>query len=155
MRRAALALALVASACSKPSGTAAREVTGTLTIDGKSVAVTACRPAHAVHTYLVLQTAQGALRFENGVLSWNDDPSSPSAGEQLSCDRLDRSWGGGVRPDATAYWRGKLAFTCKAGPRTFVGELTADCGQITAEERAQLDHGRADLLDQQRGSSAP
>jgi len=57
----------------------------------------------------------------------------------LACQKLDRSWGGGVRKDGAAYFRGTLAFRCSA----LAGDLTLDCGQITPEEAAKLSHNRS------------
>ncbi len=103
-----------------------------------------CRPGAAVHIFVEVVTPEGVLRFEDQKLAWN--------GEPLTCARLDRSWGGGRRPGNVAYWRGTLAFDCKAGARTVSGDLSLDCGNITAAERAELDAHRTQLKDDQRGS---
>ncbi len=117
-------------------------VTGSLVVDGTPVTDLACRPGARVHIFIEVVTSRGVLRLEDATLSWNDQP--------LSCDQLDRSWGGGRRPGNDAYWRGTLAFRCAAGVRTFVGDLDIDCGGITPDERAQLDAKRTGLQDEQR-----
>jgi len=124
-------------------------VRGSLTVDGSAANLTACRPGHAVHTYVEVVTSKGRLRFEDTKLYWSAAVDGVTRGDALDCDKLDRSWGGGVRTDGTAYWRGTLAFACK-GAAAIAGDLTLDCGNITAEERAQLDGNRADMLDHQR-----
>ena len=160
------ALAMLAGACgSKAAAPASREVTGTLVIGGATVTVTKCRPDHGLSTYVVLENAKGAVRFEDKRMYWNpDDTEGFTGGHPLDCTRLDRSWGGGVRADGTAYFRGTLAFDCAytgggagAGKATKItGDLTVDCGNITAEERAQLDGHRKDLRDEQhRDAPAP
>jgi len=126
---------------------------GSISVDGEAATLTACRPGHAVHTYVDVATSKGTLRFEDGRLYWQQDSSAVSRGEELACDKLDRSWGGGFRTDGTAYWRGTLAFACR-GPATIAGDLTLDCGHITAEERSQLDGNRARALDERRGSGS-
>jgi hypothetical protein len=133
---------------STPAAAPADKIEGMLTIDGAPVPITACRPGHGVSTFVELVTAAGTLRFENKQLSWN--------GEVLACTKLDRSWGGGTRPDGTAYWRGTLRFECdrkspRGGDRAS-GDITVDCGGITPTERAQLDANRKDMLDEQRRS---
>jgi hypothetical protein len=132
MRSGLLAVAWFASACGKPAPVpAATEVTGTLTVGGEAARLERCRPGHAVHVFVEIDTTLGVLRFGQGKLHWN--------GNELSCSKLDRSWGGGLRQDGSAYFRGTLAFRCA----TLEGELTLDCGQITTEERAELDRNRA------------
>ena len=115
----------------------ASEVRGTIVVGGTTVAITRCNPQHDIHTYLELETAKGVLRFKESKLYWQD--------KELGCSRLDRSWGGGVRPDGAAYWRGTLDFDC--GEVT--GKIDADCGRITAEERASLDANRQQLRVEQ------
>lgn len=136
MRVALLLLALAACKREKPAASA--EVQGTLSIEGKPVAVTACRAGRGVTTYVELATGSGTLRFEDQKLFWS--------GDALVCEKLDRSWGGGMRKDGTAYFRGHLIFVCKGAPGAITGDLTIDCGKITPEERAQLDRGREDTL---------
>ena len=96
-------------------------------------------------TYVELVTAQGTLRFEDKQLFWAR-PDDVSRGPALACDKLDRSWGGGQRKDGTSYFRGHLIFACRGPGGTLAGDVTLDCGGTTAEERAQLDRNRADLL---------
>ncbi len=157
----ALLLALVC-ACGKSddqvvevlgSSSATDVVKGSLTVDGKVVTLGACRPGHSVHPLVELITSAGKLRFEDQQLYWNPIADAPTRGDKLTCAKLDRSWGGGVRlpGDGTSYWRGKLWFTCGA----IAGELELDCGNITSTERAQLDGKRQDLLDKQPGSPTP
>jgi hypothetical protein len=144
-----LAVAWLAGACSRSepppaareasSGTdgvagvtGATDVTGTLTFDGKPAGLTACRPGHAVHVFVEVDTTLGTLRFGDAKLSWQ--------GSEQACQKLDRSWGGGVRRDGSAYFRGTLAFRCG----TLEGDLVLDCGQITPAEAAELAHNRAE-----------
>ncbi|HEY0990592.1 MAG TPA: hypothetical protein VGD80_26250 [Kofleriaceae bacterium] len=138
----ALAIAWLAGACSnKPEPPPARsegraeeataDVTGTLTVDGAAARPVRCRPAHAVHVYVEVDTALGTLGFREGKLFWN--------GTEKACSKLDRSWGGGIRADGSAYFRGTLAFRCEG----LVGDLSLDCGQITPDEGAELAKNRA------------
>ena len=123
----ALAVVSLAGACSKPAPRpAGTDVTGTLTVDGAPAEFVACRPGHAVHVFVEVDTLKGTLRFGEGKLSWNGSP--------LACSKLDRSWGGGIRGNGSAYFRGTLAFRCDR----IAGELSLDCGGITAEEGAEL-----------------
>ena len=107
------------------------DVTGTLTVDGAAAKLVRCRPGHAVHVFVEVDTALGTLRFGEGKLFWN--------GSEKPCSKLDRSWGGGVRADGSAYFRGTLAFRCEG----LVGDLSLDCGQITPDEGAELAKNRA------------
>jgi hypothetical protein len=152
--RAHLALVVLA-ACGK-GATASKEVTGTFEAKGAAVTVTKCRPDHDVDgTYVVMETAAGALRFTNKQLWWNgSDTEGFAPGAVLDCKRLDRSWGGGLRNDGTSYWRGTLSFDCHDGPNTYTGNLTLDCGNLTPEERASLDKQRTDMRQQQAGSGS-
>ena len=135
----ALAAAWLAGACSKPAPPPANaDVTGTLTVDGAEAMLLACRPGHAVHVFVDVDTTRGTLRFGEGKLAWNGSP--------LTCSKLDRSWGGGVRRDGTAYFRGTLAFRCDRAS----GDLALDCGGITPDEGAELAKNRAAA-----GSTAP
>lgn len=160
MRRAALAvLVLAIAACSSkdkdpppaPSGSgsaatpAADVLKGALRVGDERVPLVACKPGHAGHVFVDVVTAKGTLRFSQQKLSWD--------GAELACTKLDRSWGGGLRKDGSAYWRGTLAFTCTHAGAPLNGNLTLDCGGITADERASLDAGRADTLERQRQGS--
>lgn len=122
-------------------------VEGTLLVDGSSVGPLRCRPGANVHIFVDIVSPAGVLRFEDQRMSWD--------GEPLTCARLDRSWGGGRRPDNSAYWRGTLDFACRAGARTYAGQLRLDCGDITTEERAQLDAQRAKIRARQSADPAP
>src|SRR5262245_46102294 len=102
-----------------------------LTVDGAAATLVRCRPAHAVHVFVEVDTALGTLRFAEGKLFWN--------GREKACSKLDRSWGGGIRADGSAYFRGTLAFRCEG----LVGDLSLDCGQITPDEGAELAKNRA------------
>jgi hypothetical protein len=84
-----------------------------------------------VHVFVEVDTPKGTLHFGEGKLAWNGSP--------VACSKLDRSWGGGVRRDGSAYFRGTLAFRCEH----VAGELSLDCGGITPEEGAELASNRA------------
>ena len=113
---------------------------GAVVVDGKPVTMTACKPGHSAHVFIEVVTGSGKLRFEDQRLYWNPAPDSITRGDALTCSKLDRSWGGGNRNNGTSYWRGSLAFACvdERGAR-FAGDLVLDCGDITAEERTELD----------------
>jgi hypothetical protein len=129
-------ISVVAAACSRSPDLG---VTGTIAIDGEPAAPTACRPGYgATGTYIQIDTTRGAVRFEDKRLYLNGNP--------VACKKLDRSWGGGHRVDGTAYWRGMLDVDCDHGIH---GRLDIDCGNITAEERAQLDANRRDMWTEQ------
>jgi hypothetical protein len=144
-------LVLVASlaACEKAKPSAS-EITGTLVISGKDVSSKMeCKPGGAVHISVDIVTPEGTLRFEDQKLSMN--------GEVLRCDKLDRDWNGGRRPDGSVYWRGKLAFDCAAEPGRITGDLDLACVHLTLEERAALDNADRELDEQLRrnAGSAP
>jgi hypothetical protein len=143
---------LALAACGNKSASTTKEVTGTLSVKGEAVTVTKCHPDRGIDgVYVILETTKGALRFEAKKLYWNgDDPEGFRRGATLDCTKVDRSWGGGSRTDGTAYFRGTLDFDCHDGPNKIAGNLTLDCGNITAEERAQLDKQRKDLQDEQK-----
>lgn len=144
MRLAALGLLVALTACGKTEAPRSKEITGTLSVAGKSLAPTQCRPGRNLTTFVEVVTPDGTLRFEDQKLFWTDEP--------LTCTRLDRSWGGGTRLDKTSYWRGTLSFDCKRGADVITGDLTLDCGNITAQERAQLDSQRTDMREEQRNA---
>ncbi len=148
--RVALLLLLVGCGSNKNSASR-RDVQGTLSLDGKPLVVTACRPGHGVTTFVELVTDKGKLRFEDRQLFWSTDEHK--RGDRLDCEKLDRSWGGGTRTDGTSYFRGHLIFTCKGAAGALTGDVTVDCGNITADERASLDKNRQDLLDQQKAAT--
>jgi hypothetical protein len=133
--RAVLALAALV-ACHREASAPPNPDTfsGTLSLDGAPLALLACRPAHAVHVYVVVTTSRGELRFEDQQLYWNQQP--------LTCAKLDRSWGGGNRADGTSYWRGMLDVDCTGPSGHLAGRLDLDCGHITPAERAELDKNR-------------
>lgn len=136
--------ALAACSSSKP---AAPDITGTLSIHGTDVSSKMqCKPGAAVHIFVDIVTPEGTLRFEDQKLSLN--------GEVLACDKLDRAWNGARRPDGTAYWRGTLAFDCGSEPGRVIGDLDLACGNITLEERAQLDRAKRELEEQKRRNAA-
>lgn len=145
----AVALALLVAACGKgdTKSTTSKEVEGSLSLGGKPLTVTACRAGRGVTTYVELVTAAGKLRFENQHLYWAQKDFG--RGDELACDKLERSWGGGLRKDGTAYFRGHLIFVCRGPTGPLTGDVTVDCGRITAEERASLDKNRSDMLAEQ------
>ena len=145
--RAAAGLFALACACSSSKPTKNPEITGTLTFNGKAVTSMQCRAGAAVHIFVDIVTPDGVLHLEDKQLSFNGGPP-------LACDKLDRSWGGGRRPDNSAYWRGTLAFKCVAEKTEIVGDLVLDCGNITPVERAQLDGQRKDLREEQRDAGS-
>jgi hypothetical protein len=121
-------------------------IDGTLTLDGKPLQITRCRPGHDDTVYVDLVTAAGALRFVSGEsahMYWNPSPDANERGEPIECSIPHRSWGGAMRPDdGTTYFRGELAFSCRAPAGALEGKLALDCGNITPLERMQLDDGR-------------
>jgi len=129
-----------------PSG-AKDSVQGALTVDGQPQTLLACNTGHAVHVFVEMLTTSGRLRFEDQALYWTADTTSTERGAKLECEKLDRSWGGGNRMDGTSYFRGTLAFRCANGKTTLAGDLTIDCGHITAGERAELDKNRKAQLE--------
>jgi hypothetical protein len=140
MRAALLAITFVACGGKTVD---APEITGTLSIHGVDVSSKMqCKPGAAVHIFVDIVTPEGTLRFEDQKLRLN--------GQELACDKLDRAWNGTRRPDGTAYWRGTLAFDCAGEPGRIVGDLDLSCGNITLEEKAQLDRAKADLDAQKR-----
>ena len=110
----------------EPAATPAPEVTGALSIAGAPARLVRCRPGHGVHVFVEVDTSAGTLRFGDGKLYWQ--------GSERSCAKLDRRWGGGIRRDGSAYFRGTLALAC--------GDLTADlaldCGHVTPDEAREL-----------------
>jgi hypothetical protein len=137
---------LLAVACSSTKPTEP-DITGSLTIHGVDVsAKMQCKAGAAVHIFVDIVTPEGTLRFEDQKLSMN--------GEVLACAKLDRKWNGTRRPDGTAYWRGTLAFECASEPGSITGDLDLACGNITLEERAQLDRAQRELDEQKRRNAA-
>ncbi len=145
---------VVAVACGHGCGShapaRAPEVTGTLSVGGEALSPLTCRPGRAAHAFVEVVSPKGILRFEDRALFWTADVNAVGAGTQLACGKLDRSWGGGSRPDGSSYWRGILVFECTLGPTVVRGDLDLDCGNITAEERQQLDGQRENMRDEQR-----
>ncbi|MFN0251122.1 MAG: hypothetical protein ACKV2T_29880 [Kofleriaceae bacterium] len=145
----AFVVVLIASACNRTTP-ATPDIAGSLSIHGVDVSSTMkCQPGAAVHIFVDIVTPEGTLRFEDQKLRLD--------GEELRCDKLDRSWNGTRRPDGTAYWRGTLAFDCSkraasgsTEPGAIKGDLQLACGGITLEERAQLDRAQRDLDAQKR-----
>jgi hypothetical protein len=137
-RRTGLWVVAALAACGVPAAPPAREVTGTLSMDGAPAVLLGCRPGHAVHVYVDVDTTLGALRFGEGKLWWR--------GVEQACARLDRRWGGGVRADGSAYFRGTLAVACGG----LVADLSLDCGGITPAEAAELARNRAAAAAQGR-----
>jgi hypothetical protein len=121
---------------------------GNLMIGNDNAALKACRPGHRERVFVEVDTSLGKLRFDEMQLYYNPSATA-DRGDALDCKRLDRSWGGGIRSDGTAYWRGTLDFTCMRGGTPIVGKLDLDCGAITIEERAQLDQNRNDMKREQ------
>lgn len=146
-----VAFVLCAAACGKGDTKASPEVQGTLSLDGKPLAITKCRAGRGVTTYVELVTAAGKLRFEDKQLFWTKDDFG--RGDKLECEKLDRSWGGGLRKDGTSYFRGHLIFVCRGPAGPLAGDVTVDCGGITAEEREQLDKNRADMRAEQAAAA--
>ena len=144
------AVLVVAVACGKSAPARAPEVTGTLSVGGEALSPLTCRPGRAAHTFVEVVSPRGILRFEDRELSWATDVNAVGAGTKLACTKLDRSWGGGSRPDGSVYWRGILVFECTLGTTAVRGDLDLDCGNITPEERQQLDGQRDTMRDEQR-----
>lgn len=148
-----LPVLLLVAACSDKKPPAKREVEGTLSLEGKPLAVTQCRTGRGVTTYVELVTAQGKLRFEDAKMFWSPDVNA-GRGDQLECRKLDRSWGGGLRADNTSYFRGHLMFNCMGPAGAITGDVMVDCGGTTDEERRQLDENARKFREEQRGSGS-
>jgi hypothetical protein len=143
-----LAILAIAGCGSSSTSPPSIGVTGTLTIDGEAATPTRCQPGTgAAGVYIQVETTRGHVRFEDTRLYFTPGKDSPDRGELLACTKLDRSWGGGTRADGSSYWRGMLDVACGR----VSGRLDIDCGDITAEERAQLDKNRTELREQQKG----
>jgi hypothetical protein len=160
MRAGLLAVAWFAGACGKPApapDAVEGELRGTFTVGAAPARLERCRPGHAVHVFVEVDTSLGTLRFGEGKLYWD--------GNELTCAKLDRSWGGGIRQDGSTYFRGTLAFRCgkldgRGTPTgsaaewrrgSIEGDLRLSCGQVTPAEAAQLDANRAAAI----GSAGP
>ncbi|MGE0545639.1 MAG: hypothetical protein AB7R00_01190 [Kofleriaceae bacterium] len=128
----------------KPALTSKRPdvIAGTMAIDRLPYEITACNPGHTTHTFVEIVTGAGVLRFEQQKLYWRTG-ATPAPGQELSCTKLDRSWGGGTRSDGTSYWRGWLDVLCPGPPR-IEGRVKLECGSITPQERFQLDKNARD-----------
>lgn len=123
----ALVLAACKSAEPPPPAAEAAELTGTFRVGPAPAKLLACKPGHAVHVFVDIETSLGTLRFGEGKLRWD--------GAELACEKLDRRWGGGVRADGSSYFRGMLDFRCGK----LEGKLDLDCGRVTATEAAELE----------------
>ncbi|MGE0868284.1 MAG: hypothetical protein AB7P03_06975 [Kofleriaceae bacterium] len=121
----------------RPSAKRSDIMAGPLVVDRVPHDIAACQPGHTDHVFVEAVTDAGVLRFDQQKLYWRS-PGAPAPGQELTCERLDRSWGGGTRKDGTSYWRGWLDVVC-AGPPRIEGKLKLDCGGITAKERFELD----------------
>ena len=154
MRLALLVAVTCGLGCERPAPARVQEVTGSLTVGGEAMSPLACRPGRAVHTFVEVVSPRGVLRFEDRELFWSRDAKVAGRGEKLVCSRLDRSWGGGGRPDGSSYWRGTLSFDCTLAAIVVAGDLVLDCGNITPEERQSLDGQRNDLREEQRKDRA-
>jgi hypothetical protein len=132
-------------------------IEGTLTLDGKPLAIARCRPGRDGTIYVDMVTAAGALRFLGGEaehMFWNPKPDANERGQPIACSIPHRSWGGGTRADGAAYFRGELAFSCE-GPPAIAGKVTLDCGDIRAAERASLDEQRRRVREEnERGAGS-
>ena len=130
MRLVALPLALAVLGCKAaeppPAPGPTPELAGTFSVGAAPAKLVACRPGHAVHVFVDVETSLGTLRFGDGKLRWD--------GAELSCEKLDRRWGGGVRNDGSSYFRGTLDFRCGK----LAGNLQLDCGRITPAEAGEL-----------------
>jgi hypothetical protein len=127
------------------------KIEGKLTLDGKPLAITKCRPGRAASIYVDLVTEVGALRFlpyQSKQMYWNPRPEWDERGLPVECTDLRRSWGGGTRDDGTTYFRGQLIFSCRGAPGVLAGDVTVDCGDITPLERRLLDESRRRKLDE-------
>ncbi len=139
------ARAAVAPADAAPRPAVPDKIEGTLTLGGKPLEVTRCRPGRDGSLYLDLVTAAGALRFVGGEATrmyWNPRPDAAERGAAIECSIPHRSWGGGTRADGSSYFRGELAFSCRGPAGAFEGKLSADCGNISPLERNLLDESR-------------
>jgi hypothetical protein len=139
------------AAPSPPPAPAPDRISGTLKIAGKPVAIERCRPGREASIYVDLVTARGALRFlayEDRTMFWTSRPDSTERGAPLACSDLRRSWGGATRPDGSTYFRGQIIFSCRGAIGAVVGDVTVDCGNISALERKLLDESRRRKRDE-------
>lgn len=119
-------------------------MTGTLRLGATDLALTACHAGQGETTYVEVTTAAGRLRFEAKQLFWQPDAATKARGEALACGDIRRSWGGGQRDDGSSFFRGTLRFRCEVpGGAPLIGDLTLDCGGVTANERKLLDENGA------------
>lgn len=144
----------------KPADAAAPvpdRISGTLTVDGKPLAIGQCRPGRDASIHVDLVTAAGVLRFVpyEPKMFWNPRPESTDRGAPLACTDLQRSWGGATRADGTTYFRGRLIFSCKGEAGAITGDVTVDCGNISPLERKLLDEGRQRKLDELKRPGTP
>jgi hypothetical protein len=133
------------------------KIEGTLTLDGRPLAIERCRPGRDGTIYVDLVTAAGALRFLGGEaehMFWNPRPDANVRGPAIACAIPHRSWGGGTRPDGAAYFRGELVFSCE-GPPAIAGKVSLDCGDIRPDERASLDEQRRQKREELERAAAP
>ena len=142
----ALLLLVVACSSEKQQPPPHKDFDGTLFLSDKPLVISKCHAGHTTTTFVEVVTDAGKLRFEDRQLFWSADVVQK--GDRLDCSRLERSWGGGQRADGTAYFRGHLIFACQA-PVAIRGDITLDCGAITAQERSELDKNRQQMLDEQ------
>ncbi len=132
MRHAILALAACGS----------QPTIGTLTIDGQATPIAACRVVENAHrdgVALDLVHARGRLRFTRQHLYSTAHVDDLDDGTELTCAKLDRRWGGGIRPGGGGYWKGMLDVRCDR----VVGRIELACGDPTPEETRQLDDNAA------------
>jgi hypothetical protein len=138
------ALSLACRSAEPPTAAAHDELSGTFRVGPAPARLIACKPGHGVHVFVDVETSLGTLRFGEGKLRWD--------GAELACEKLDRRWGGGVRNDGSAYFRGMLDFRCGK----LVGQLNLDCGGVSASEGAELEkNARAAGSAQSSGPAEP
>lgn len=136
------------------SGSSSDKLVGTFSVGGVAQELVACKPGTTPdqdHTYVVVTTPNGALRFELAQLYWSADPTGKSQGEHLSCEKLDRSYRSRNRDNGSTIWLGMLDFRCTSHAGAVTGKLELDCGNITPTERAQLEADRKAA----KGSATP
>lgn len=143
-RKLALVLALLVAACGgrDRNGAVAKEVSGSLIVDGKSMTVTRCLVKHdpLSETRLVLFFAGGSLSYQKDrvYLDRSNNRSGIVRGRQLVCRGITGERVSGSSTNGPGFMHGTLAGECSA-PTPVKFDLTLRCGTIDAKRQRQLE----------------